>query len=74
MLGGVGSQDAAAVCRLLEEHASPSHLLITVGPETQPANNCPATAAGWRLHIAQADGTTKRTSLLYSQPEHTGLN
>ncbi len=38
---GWGGRDAAAVCWLLEDNTSPSHLLITVVSETQPANNCP---------------------------------
>jgi len=51
-----GGRDAAAVCRLLEDSTSPSHFLIIVVPETQPANDCPTTAESWILHWAQADG------------------
>lgn len=65
-------RDAAAVCWLLEDSASPSHLLITVVPETQLANNCPATAVSWILHWARADGSRESTSLLRSQPEQIG--
>lgn len=74
---GVG--DAAAVCRVLPDGESPSHLLITVVPQTQPANNCPPTATGWKLHQAGADGergerARERTTQPHSQPEQTGLN
>lgn len=47
--GWWGWGGAAAVCRLLEDRASPSHLLITVVSETQQANNCSAATACWRL-------------------------
>lgn len=65
----MGGGAAAAVTRLLEDRASPSHLLITVIPETQPANNRSA-----RLHGARADGGRGSGSRRHSQPEQTGLN
>lgn len=69
-----GGRDAAALCRVLEDSTSPSHLLITVVPENQPANNCPTAAAGGGLHWARADGGRERKSLLHSEPEERRLN
>lgn len=69
-----GGRDAAALCRVLEDSTSPSHLLITVVPENQPANNCPTAAAGGGLHWARADGGRERKPLLHSEPEERRLN
>lgn len=69
-----GGRDAAALCRVLEDSTSPSHLLITVVPENQPANNCPTAAAGGGLHWARADGGRERKPLLHSKPEERRLN
>lgn len=71
--GGRGGGGAAAVCRLLEDCASPSHLLITVVSETQQANNCSAAAACWRdsAEHEQMEGRA-RTSQRRSQTEQIG--
>lgn len=58
---------------LLEDRASPSHLLITVISEAQPANNGSGSAASWRRHVAQADEEREGGAALRTDRAQLGL-